>query len=356
MRYLKRQNINRRTPNDTTVYSDVANANVYVAPTGQGSLVVTNGTTSTVPSSPVVGMMRYNTTTNEMEVYQGASPTWRALRYKESTGITQQNLGAGDSSQIYFGPLSPAPPTVVQTGNGSSSGQYSTNVAWGAQNIIVVVENVIQISGINYTVVQNPTIGADSSAVGTLSVAGTTSSKTLYFNTSLNVSSASWTGSVATLTLFNTSSTGVPFATGSTITVTGISPSSYNGVYTVTGGTATTVTYALVSNPGTFQYAGTVTASGTTPAVFASLDNLVGASVTGTGIAGSSTVVSYTTDPNTDALTSVTMNNFPSSSIAVNTVNITIGESSTTGSGYYLKFTEPVPYGKVVIALIGFDQ
>jgi hypothetical protein len=349
MRYLKQRNLSRRIANDTTLYSDAANSNVYVAPVGQGSFALPAGPTTNQPgqsgntASPVVGMMRYDTTTNQVMVYQGSA--WRALRYKESTQITQQNLGAGDSTQIYFGPLNPSPPSQVQTG-----------ATWGGQNIIIVVENVMQISGINYTVVQNPTIGADSSAVGTLSVAGTTSSKTLYFNTSLNVISASWSGSVATLTLLNTSSTGVPFATGSTITVTGISPSGYNGVYTVTGGTATTVTYALVSNPGTFQYAGTVTASGTTPAIFASLDNLVGANVTGTGIAGSSTVVSYTTDPNTDALTSITMNNFPSSSIAVNTVSITIGETSTTGSGYYLQFTEPVPYGKVVIALIGFDQ
>jgi len=346
MRYLKRQTLNRRVANDTTLYSDTANANVYIAPIGNGSVVLPTGNTASRPGSPVNGMMRYNTdidTGGEVEVYQNGS--WRSLRFKESTGITQQNLGAGDSTQIYFGPLNPAPPTTVQSG-----------ATWGGQNILVIVENVIQLNNINYTVVQNPSIGADTSAVGTLSVAGSTGSKTLYFNTSLNVSNASWAGSVATLTLLNSSSTGVPFAVGSTITVTGMSPTGYNGVYTVTGGSATTVTYTLVSNPGTFQYAGTVTASGTTPAVFASLANLIGASVTGTGIAASSTVASYTVDPNTDALTSITMNNFPSSTIAINTVNITISETAITGSGYYLKFSTPVPYGKVVVALIGFDQ
>jgi hypothetical protein len=235
----------------------------------------------------------------------------------------------------------------------------ASNTTWGGQNILVIVENVIQLNNINYTVVQNPSISSDASAVGTLSVAGSVGSKTLYFNTSLNVSTASWATNTATLTLFNTSSTGVAFAAGSTITVTGMSPNVYNGVFTVLASpapTATSVSFTLASNPGAFQYAGTVTASGTTPAVFPALVNLTGASVTGAGIAGSSTVSSYTIDPNTDALTSITLNNFPSSTIAINTVNITISENSTTGSGYYLKFSTPVPYGKVVIALIGFDQ
>jgi len=355
MRYLKRQTINRRIANNTALYVDYNNANVIMGVTN--SLIVPTGTTSqqpgnvsnTVTTTPVNGMMRYNSTTNEFEGYQ--SGTWRRFRFKESGQITQQNLGAGDSSQIYFGPLTPLTPTVAASG-----------ATWGGQNILVVVENVIQLNTINYSVVQGTsgspfTIG-DAADVGTLSVAGSTGSKTLYFNTSLSVDSAAWSGSVATLTLSNTSSAGQPFAAGATITVTGMSPSGYNGIYTVTGGSATTVTYALASNPGTFQYAGTVTASGATPAIFASLSNIVGANVSGTGIAGGSTVASYTMDPTTDSLTSITMNNFPSATIAVNTVSITIGAGSkvVNDNSYYLKFTEPVPYGKVVTALIGFDQ
>jgi hypothetical protein len=355
MRYLKRQTINRRIANDPALYIDYKNANVIMGVTD--SLKVPTGTTAqqpgnvsnTVTLTPVNGMIRYNSTTNEFEGYQ--SGTWRSFRFKEANQITQQNLGAGDSSQIYFGPLSPISPTVSASG-----------ATWGGQNIIVVVENVLQLNAINYTVIQGTsgapfTIG-DAADVGTLSVAGSTGSKTLYFNTSLIVSTASWSGSVATVTLTNTSSSGQPFAIGATITVTGMSPSGYNGIYTVTGGSATTVTYALVSNPGTFQYAGTVTATGTTSAIFASLSNIVGTTVSGTGIAAASTIVSYTMDPNTDSLTSITMNNFPSATIAVNSVSITLGAGSkvVNDNSYYLKFTEPVPYGKVVTALIGFDQ
>jgi hypothetical protein len=355
MRYLKRQTINRRIANDPALYVDYKNANVIMGVTD--SLIVPTGTTAqqpgnvsnTVTITPVNGMIRYNNTTNEFEGYQ--SGTWRRFRFKEAGQITQQNLGAGDSSQIYFGPLSPLTPSVVASG-----------ATWGGQNILVVVENVLQLNSTNYTIIQGTsgapfTIG-DAADVGTLSVEGSTSSKTLYFNTSLDVTTASWTSNVATLTLTNTSSSGQPFAIGATITVTGMNPSGYNGVYTVTGGSATTVTYALLSDPGTFQYAGTVTASGSTSAMFPSLSNIVGANVSGTGIAAASTVVSYTMDPTTDSLTSITMDSFPSATIAVNTVSITIGAGSkvVNDNSYYLKFTEPVPYGKVVTALIGFDQ
>jgi len=359
MRYLKQRNLSRRIVNDTTLYSDVTNTNIYMSPVNQGSFTPPSGSTGQAPSSPTQGMMRYNSTTNEMEVYQGASPTWRALRYKESTGITQQNLGAGDGLNLYFGPLNPAPPTVVQTGSGSSSGQYSTNAAWGGQNILVVVENVLQLNNINYTVVQNPSIAGET-YIGSLSVAAGTGSTILYFNTSLNVTSASWTSNVATVTVSNTVSTQPGFAIGATITVAGITssgqtPSAFNGVFTVTGSTATTVTYALTTNPGTYQNGGSVTASGSTPAVFPAVP-LTGATVSGFNIYSGALLTGVAiTDPNTGALISISQNHAPTGSIPVNTA-ITIAEGSQSGSGYYLKFSTPVPYGKVVVALIGFDQ
>jgi hypothetical protein len=289
-------------------------------------------------------MMRYDTVKNEVMVYQGTA--WRAMRFKESTQIIQQNLGAGDSSNVYFGPLNS---TYYNPSNISSDVS-----SYGAQNILVIVENVIQVSGINYTVVQNPSISSETYNAY-LSVAGGTGSSTIYFNTSLNATSASWnsgSGGVATITFATQSA--VPFATGSTITVTGFSPTGYNGIFTVTGGTTSTVTYALVSNPGTFVYAGNVTASGSYPAVFPAV-NIFGATVSGTNIYSGATVTSYTTDPNTDALTSITMSHAPTGSIAVNT-DITITEGSQSGSGYYLQFSSPPPYGKVVVALLGFDQ
>jgi hypothetical protein len=422
MRYLKRQTLDRRSANNTTLYSDAARANVYIAPSGQGSVVIPTGTTAQRPASPVSGMMRYNTdisTGGQIEVYQGG--TWRSLRFKEAGQITQQNLGAGDGTTTYFGPLSPQPPTVV-----------ANNATWGAQNILVIVENVIQVSGINYTVTNNPTVAAQTYAPR-LSFAATVGSTTLHFNSALQVTGASGNGSTATLTF--TTQTQVPFAIGATITVTDVVPLAYNGTYTVTASTTSSVSYAAAANT-TYQNSGEIVAS---TAVYPAV-SLLGDIVTGTNMATSTTlssvsvvnttyqfsctsttlavnqavtvtgtiggvtwtsytsgntyyiistngttgftlsatpggtqvtvttgsptgltftlpvsVLSYVTDPATDALTSVTISKATiTSTIAVNTA-LTITSGSQAGAGYFLNFSSPVPYGKVVIALIGFD-
>jgi len=351
MRFLKQLNLSRRAVTDTTLYANSVTGQVVMG--GTTDLVVPTGTTAQRPSNPINGMMRYNTditSGGQLEIYQGSK--WRSLRFKESGTIIQQNLGAGDSNNTYFGPLNSA----YNPGNVDSN-----NSTFGGQNIIVVVENVIQLSSINYTVVQNPTLPTET-YTGSLSVAASTGSAILYFNTSLNVTTASWTSNVATVTMSNTTSSQPGFAIGATITVAGIlstgqASSAFNGVFTVTGSTATTVTYALTTNPGTYQNGGSVTASGSTPAVFPAVP-LTGATVSGSNIySGALLTGSAITDPNTGALTSISMNHAPTGNIAVNTA-ITIAESSQTisNNSYYLKFSTPVPYGKVVIALLGFDQ
>ena len=85
-------------------------------------------------TSPANGMLRYNTTNNEVEVYQNSA--WRNIRFKEATTITQQSVGTGDGTETKFGPLSPVPTS--------------------AQNVLVLVENVLQLATTNYTLVQNP--------------------------------------------------------------------------------------------------------------------------------------------------------------------------------------------------------
>jgi hypothetical protein len=426
MRYLKRQSINRRIANDPAVYVDYNNQNVYITPVQAGSVIVPYGTTAQRPSSPINGMIRYNTditASGELEIYQGSA--WRSLRFKESTGITQQNLGAGDGAALYFGPLNPAPPSVLASG-----------ATWGPQNIIVVVENVIQVGNINYTVIQNPST-TTSTYTPTLSVAATVGSTTLAFNTSLPVIGASWATNSATITF--ATQTYVPYAAGASIIITGIAPSGYNGTYTVTSSTTGSVTYTLGSNPGIYQNGGEVDAS---TAVYPAV-NILGATVSGANIPTSTTisgvsivnttyqfqcssttlavnqavvisgtntgsgtingsangtgtyyitstngttgfslsllpsgtlittavgtpagltytlpvsVLSYNTNSTTDALTSIVISKATiTSTIALN-ASITITEPATTLSGYYLKFNTPVPYGKVVIALIGFDQ
>lgn len=47
--------------------------------TSTGALLISKGTTLQQPGSPAVGMMRYNTTTNQFEGYSGASPAWKSI-------------------------------------------------------------------------------------------------------------------------------------------------------------------------------------------------------------------------------------------------------------------------------------
>jgi elongation factor G len=93
MRYLRKQVINRRAPYDQRLSVDINNAVVMNTP---NNLTLPSGTTAQRPVSSISvnGMIRYNTTLDEIEVYQ--SNNWRSLRFKEPTIITQQSLGAGD--------------------------------------------------------------------------------------------------------------------------------------------------------------------------------------------------------------------------------------------------------------------
>ncbi len=150
MRYLRQQNINRRAPFDQRLYVDMTSS-VIMDTTNH--LMLPKGTTSERPASATwaEGMIRYNETTHEVEVYQGigGGATWRSLRFKESTKITQQDLGAGDAFNILFGALSPSPEAVAESG-------FTWDITQIQKQYIVLVENVFQISGTNFEFILNP--------------------------------------------------------------------------------------------------------------------------------------------------------------------------------------------------------
>ncbi len=141
MRYLQRQLLSNR---------QVINYGVAVSSGGEvvvnttNNILVPKGTTGQRPITPSNGMVRYNTTLNEMEVYQGGA--WRKLRFKEPGGITWQSLGIGDGSTTTFGPI-----TNLAT---SAASGVTWDVTQIAQNILVLVENVVQIPNTNYQVTQ----------------------------------------------------------------------------------------------------------------------------------------------------------------------------------------------------------
>jgi len=147
MKFLKQSQLNFRNVGDhsVAVVADGSPARFSVPPRitmeNTNSLLVPKGTTVQRPLVEINGMIRYNSTTDQFEFRQANQ--WRTVRFKEATQITQQSLGNGDGNNIFFGPLNPAPPAVVESGT-----------TWGAQNIIVLVENVMQLSQINYQVAQ----------------------------------------------------------------------------------------------------------------------------------------------------------------------------------------------------------
>ena len=138
MKFLKKLQLAKKNVTDDRIAVD-ANSLVYFESTNAIKLPI--GTTNQQPgqsgntvTSPANGMLRYNSSTNEVEAYQNSA--WRNIRFKEATAITQQSAGTGDGTETKFGPLNPIPTA--------------------AQNVLVLVENVMQIATTNYTLVQNP--------------------------------------------------------------------------------------------------------------------------------------------------------------------------------------------------------
>jgi len=139
MRLIKAQTTNLRSIVGRGVKYDI---NDQVILESTNVMLVPKGTEGERPSSPNNGHLRYNTTDDQFEAYQNGA--WRELRFKEPNqdpGITQQNLGNGDATETVFGPL--------------ASGDADYPVPAAAQNVLVLVENVFQISGTNYTLEQS---------------------------------------------------------------------------------------------------------------------------------------------------------------------------------------------------------
>jgi len=57
---------------------------------GTGALPLPSGTTAQQPASPVAGMLRYNSTTNQFEGYNGGTSTWTSVGGGATGGGTDQ--------------------------------------------------------------------------------------------------------------------------------------------------------------------------------------------------------------------------------------------------------------------------
>ena len=213
MKFLKKSQLNFRNVKDDSVAVQISNEITLNTP---NAVRIPKGTTGQRPggvdsiNATSLAQMRYNSTTNEIEVYQGVGgrAAWRSLRYKESTQIVQQDLGTGDDEEYIFGPLNPTPPTSDLVDDKSS---------WGGQNLLVFVENVMQLHTTNYVIIQNPC-----RVTGTI-ISFTAGTKKI---TSSNTAIINWVSR--------------GYRIGQSITVSGTAIN--NGTYTITNVTASDIT------------------------------------------------------------------------------------------------------------------
>ena len=384
MRFLRNLNLNPKAPHDKRLNitkSDEVQFNTT------RSLLLPSGPDSDRAVSPVAGMMRLNTTSGQVEVYQ--NNVWRSLRFKEASQITIQNLGNGDGLSTLYGPLNPAPPAIVQSGT-----------TWTGANLMVYVENVFQIFNTNYLIAQNPNVdttvsvlansGATSLTLSNVAdvIAGsliTTSAPTTTISTTVNTTAvtATYSSGGVTSTSMTVSGKSGTFVNGQQIVnTTGFRA----GQYIVSGSGTTTFTLSAVANS---QPSGTLTFAswgGDVNLIVASTVGITtGMFVNGIGFSSGQTVVSASgnvvvlsappnsTPTGTVLFTSSAAGTVFAANTTITSVNSYTGvvtlSQATTGSisagrsieinlptGYYIRFTGPAAATKPITVISGFDQ
>jgi hypothetical protein len=196
MKFLKQSQLNNGNLKDLSVSvvtdgPNVAGVNrdARIVFDNTNSIQMPIGTTTERPSGSVVlidGLMRYNETTDEIEVRSGG--VWRRLAYKEPNSIQVQtgpigggtpwvgdSLDGGSTGEIYFGPL--------EYDDDNATGAYPSYAipdVTKPQNLVVYVENVPQLPDVNYTLESNP--AGNSSATAYLAGAPYPSGVYIKFN------------------------------------------------------------------------------------------------------------------------------------------------------------------------------
>ena len=147
MKFLKTKNISKFSINDRTLiaYPDANGPAGRVVMNSHGGLMLPKGSTGQRPQLTGVrqptdanGTIRYNTSLTTIEAYVGGA--WVTVASPLAAAITKQTLGPGNGTETVFGPLNTS---------------FVTSYSASADNIIVLIENVMQISTTNYTVVQS---------------------------------------------------------------------------------------------------------------------------------------------------------------------------------------------------------
>lgn len=166
MKFLKQKNISKFSITDQTLFTNHYGRAVMGL---TGGLRLPQGTTIQRPQTSGVrypgdasefadGTIRYNTTTNSLEAL--IAGVWEVVRAPGATTITKQTLGPGNDVDTIFGPLALIPSSP--------------------DNIIVLVENVMQISTTNYNLLNNY-LGSGNTYIEFTSPVPTGKNATIYF-------------------------------------------------------------------------------------------------------------------------------------------------------------------------------
>lgn len=111
--------------------------------TSTGALLISKGTTGQQPGSPVTGMMRYNSSTNQFEGYSGASPAWKSI------GGSALSNDTSTTSNLYpvFAGATSGTAENLYTGNAyllykPSTGELQSRVPVASNGIVVNSQTV----------------------------------------------------------------------------------------------------------------------------------------------------------------------------------------------------------------------
>ena len=143
MKFLKAQNTSRYSPSDNGFE---INSYGRAVMDFNGAVMIPKGSQAERPditsvrqpdegntTYPANGYMRFNTDINSFEGY--INGRWEVIRGPGASAISIETFGPGDATETVFGPL--------------------TNIPISANNIIVLVENVMQIPTTNFTLEQS---------------------------------------------------------------------------------------------------------------------------------------------------------------------------------------------------------
>lgn len=130
MKFYKRKSLDKHNPMDNGFAQNISGD---LLTTSKTSLQLPSGLQTDRPTALSEGQVRYNQDINEIEAY--VNGIWERIRTVRPAPIVVQNLGSGNYLTTIFGPLNP---------------EFQKSYIQGSANVMVYVDNVYQIPGLNY--------------------------------------------------------------------------------------------------------------------------------------------------------------------------------------------------------------